>query len=132
MCNLESFHPKLIICDHFDDLINRIDIKTEHFLEAFCISKRINDLREEHINILEKIKLKNLLLIENINNEHFLRKWNELIDNKEIQHKVKCDSIKIDLINIDCLLMEDDYYESGNSIWITSHYYAKKSLEFLE
>ena len=31
--NNENFHPRLIITDHFDALINQIDIQTETLLE---------------------------------------------------------------------------------------------------
>ena len=30
----KSFHPKLIIVDHFDDVISRIDIKAEQYYKV--------------------------------------------------------------------------------------------------
>lgn len=54
---LESFHPRVIIVDHFDQLINRIDIRTETFLENRIFPQEtrqdLNEIRERQI---EKIK----------------------------------------------------------------------------
>ncbi len=46
--NNENFHPRLIITDHFDALVNQIDIKTETLLEN-------ESLTEEHRNELNDI-----------------------------------------------------------------------------
>ena len=46
----QSFHPQVIIVEHFDLLINQIDIKTEKlFLDQSLqeeIRNKLNDLRE--------------------------------------------------------------------------------------
>ena len=60
----ESFHPRLIIYNHFDALINRIDVKTEELLQVTikfqngsnCLKKMINDLNELREKQIEKIK----------------------------------------------------------------------------
>jgi hypothetical protein len=132
---IKSFHPKLIVCDHFDNLMNKIDIKTEQILE-FNYSKshenKLNALRKEQINVLEQIKVENLTLIENINNENFMQKLNFLIDNDNIQDEDKLNTLKRDVIRIDCLLLDDNNYENGYSIWITNLYYSKNHLDFLQ
>ena len=132
---IKSFHPKLIVCDHFDNLINKIDIKTEQILEFYYSENhenKLNALRKEQINVLEQIKVENLALIEDINNEHFMQKWNYLIDNHNILYEDKLNTLKRDVIRFDCILLDDNNYENGCSIWITNLYYSKNCLDFLE
>jgi hypothetical protein len=33
----QSFHPRLIIDDYFDDIINQIDIQTEYFFKRIKV-----------------------------------------------------------------------------------------------
>ena len=55
MLKIQSFHPNVLIVDHFDLIKNKIDIKTETLLqeEAFRASepdqKVLNELREEQL-----------------------------------------------------------------------------------
>ena len=47
----QSFHPRLIIVDHFDEIINQIDIQTESLLVDQSLPEetknKINALREK-------------------------------------------------------------------------------------
>ena len=60
----QSFHPKLIIVDHFDEIINQIDIKTESLLLDQSLQEEkkneINDLRERQIEEIKELKELNL------------------------------------------------------------------------
>jgi len=62
--NHQSFHPSLIIADHFDEIINRIDIKTETLLENQIspqeTRKNLNLIREKQIEKLKEAKEINL------------------------------------------------------------------------
>ena len=53
----QSFHPRLLINEHFSNLINQIDVKTETLLENQLLTQEnrnfLNETREKQI---EKIK----------------------------------------------------------------------------
>ncbi len=46
---IQSFHPQVIIVDHFDNLINQIDIRTETLLENQILPEetrsKLNEIR---------------------------------------------------------------------------------------
>jgi LPS O-antigen subunit length determinant protein (WzzB/FepE family) len=69
----QSFNPELIIVDHFDDIINQIDIRTEALLSKLSkkeeTKKEINDLREKQIEEIKQSKELNL--------NHLSTKFNE-------------------------------------------------------
>ena len=44
----QSFHPKLIIVDHFDEIINQIDIKTESLL----LDQSLQEEKRNEINLV--------------------------------------------------------------------------------
>jgi hypothetical protein len=55
--NNENFHPRLVITDHFDALVNQIDIKTETLLESENLTEeKRNELNEMRERQIEKIK----------------------------------------------------------------------------
>ena len=72
-----NFNSRLMIVDHFDDIINQIDIKTETLLEqevkynkkrklgsgADDIRNKLNEIREEQIEKIKEIKEINLKLL---------------------------------------------------------------------
>ena len=75
-----NFHSHLVIIDHFDDIINQIDIKTETLLEEdekFNKKSKLesgadddrrdklNELREKQIEKIKEIKEINLNLLNN-------------------------------------------------------------------
>jgi hypothetical protein len=101
----QYFHPELIIVDHFDDIINQIDIKTESFTskkileldEKIYIYKwagieietlledqsliDINEAREKQIEKIKEIKQLNLShLAQKFNEDEFRQKWSHVID----------------------------------------------------
>ena len=107
---------RLIIIDHFDDVINQIDIKTETLLENKIFSeeirKELNEIRDKQIEKIKEIKEINLNLLQN--NEE-----DELEDLEK-------------LIHFDCVLLEQPQNSlNGFDLWITSWFYNEKDLKFL-
>ena len=60
----QSFNPRLIIVDHFDDIINQIDIQTESILIDQSLQEEtineINETREKQIEVIKELKELNL------------------------------------------------------------------------
>ena len=60
----KTFHPKLIIVDHFDEIKNQIDIKTEtlHCNQNINLSYRqiLNDRRQKQQETIDQIQELNL------------------------------------------------------------------------
>ncbi len=139
----ESFHPRLIIYNHFDALINRIDVKTEELLqvtikfqnESNCFKKMINDLnelREKQIEKIKQVKELNMKSFEYFNLEHYEMEWSELINDTLIDYEQKIDRIKEKIISIDCVLLEESKVMNGLDLWITNLFYNMKNLEILK
>ena len=112
----KRFHPRLIITDHFDEIINQIDIKTETlFLNQSLTEEtrnKLNEIRDEQIEKIKEIKEINLNLLQNNENED--------LDLEK-------------LIHFDCVLLEQTENSlNGFDLWITSGFYNQKDLEFLK
>jgi hypothetical protein len=129
----QSFNPRLIINDHFDLIINKIDIQTETLLLNQSLSKeKINELnktRQEQIDKLREIEQFNL---SGVNLLEYEEKWSTLIDDQSFNFEQKVEKIKQDLIAADCILLEQEKIINGFNLWITSEFYNKNDLEFLE
>ena len=113
----EDQNPRLFIVDHFDDIINEIDIKTETlFLDQSLTQEKrnkLNEIREKQIEKIKEIKEINLNLLQN--NEE-----DELEDLEK-------------LIHFDCVLLEQPQNSlNGFDLWITSWFYNQKNLNFLK
>ena len=130
----ESYAAKAIIVDHFDTLINKIDIQTEELLIESSNDTNKLKLNQQRQELLEKIKeiedlnLKSILHTE----KRIEEKWTNLIENKLIKYEEKIDILKLDLIKVDCIIKEDDNFEIKLSVWITNWYNRRKDLDFLK
>ena len=116
MSNLKNnFHSHLTIIDHFDEIINKIDIKTETLLQDQSLTEEIrnklNEIREEQIEKIKEIKEINLNLLQK---------------NEEEEEDIE------KLIHFDCVLMEPTTTLNGLVLWITSGFYNQQDLEFLK
>jgi len=132
----QSFHPKIIIVDHFDELINQIDIQTETLLSDQSLNEEtkneINDLREKQIEEIKELKKLNLNHLPPIFNEdEYRQKWAHVIDDNSLEYKHKIDKIKEQLIEYDCVLLENPKECNGFELWITSWFHNEMNLEFL-
>ena len=135
----KMFNPRLIITDHFDAIINKIDIKTETLLENQSLTEELrndlNELREkqiEKIKEIEQINLNNLTLTKE--EEEYEKKWSNILSDVSLEYSQKIDKIKeMDLIHFDCVLVEHPENKlDGFSLWITSWFYNQNNLEFLK
>ena len=112
----EDQNSHLIIIDHFDDIINQIDIKTETLLQDQSLTKekrnKLNEIRDEQIEKIKEIKEINLNLLNTNKNE-------ELEDLER-------------LIHFDCVLLEQPKCVNGYVMWITSWYYNQENLDFVK
>ena len=136
----ESYHPRLIIVNHFDALINRIDVKTEELLQEAIQnesnnSKRINDLnelREKQIEKIKQVKELNMKLFEHFNEDEYGMEWSELINNNSIVYEQNIDRIMEKIISVDCVLLEENKVLNGLDLWITNWFHNSKNLEILK
>jgi hypothetical protein len=132
----QNFHPRLIISDHFNEIINLIDVKTEILLENQSLAEETrNDLNKTRERQIEKIKE-----IESINLNKLPFKfdeieyrniWSHVIDDDSIDYENKLDLIKEEIITFDCVLFEQTNLKNGLDLWITACFFNEKNLQFL-
>jgi hypothetical protein len=133
--NKENFHPRLIITDHFDALVNQIDIKTKTLLESESFLKQhvLNELRERQIEKIKEIEEVNLnRLPQFIDENEYTLKWSHILDSTSLTYQEKLDRIKEELIKFDCILLDQQNAKNGLDLWATAWYYNQKNLEFLK
>ena len=133
----QSFHPRLIIVDHFDEIINQIDIQTESLLVDQSLpeetKKEINALREKQIEEIKELKELNLNhLLPIFNEDEYRQKWAHVIDDNSLEYKHKIDKIKERLILYDCVLLQNRRQANGCKLWISSWFHNEMNLEFLK
>ena len=102
----KSYNPKVIIVDHFDEVKNQIDIRTETILheKRHILSENrkqfLNKLRQTFLDKIDQVKEKNLSLFTLYNDqEAFKTKWSHVIDSDQLKFKHKIESLKEDLIS---------------------------------
>jgi hypothetical protein len=136
--HIQSFHPQMIIVDHFDELINQIDIKTETLLERHILTdetrEKLINIREKQIEIINELKEMNLVRLTSgkFNEFAYRQKWSHIIDDISLDYTQKIDKIKEELIHFDCVLLENSNLTNGLELWATSWYHSEKNLEFLK
>jgi len=133
----QSFHPKLIIVDHFDEIINQIDIQTESDLMDQSLEEetrnKINDFREKQIEEIKQLKELNLNHSpQQLNEDECRKKWAHVIDDNSLEYKHKIDKIKEELIVYDCVLLKNPNQCNDCKLWITSWFHNEMNLEFLK
>jgi hypothetical protein len=133
----QSFHPRLIINDHFDAIINQIDVDTECLLEINDLTEekrnQLNLMREKQIEKIKEIEKLNLAnhLPEKFDENEYRKKWSHVFDNDSLDFEQKIDFIKEELLAYDCVLFKQPKVLNGLDLWITSWYYNAKNLDFL-
>jgi len=133
--NNENFHPRLIVTDHFDALVNQIDIKTETLLKSASFLKQhgLNELRERQIEKIKEIEEVNLNRLPQIIDENeYTLKWSHILDSTSLTYQEKLDRIKEELIKFDCILLDQPNAKNGLDLLVTAWYYNQKNLEFLK
>ena len=134
----KSFNPKLIIVDHFDDVKNQIDIRTEtifHEKSQFLSEKRkqiLNKLRQTFLDKIDQVKEKNFSTFTSYNDEEaFKLKWNHVIESDQLEYEHKIESLKEILISFDCIVIRDEKCALDVALWITPWNFNKQSLGIL-
>jgi hypothetical protein len=123
----QNLNQRLIINDHFDDIINQIDIKTETLLEEeakFNKKSKLESGADDRRNKLNEIRDKQIEKIKEIKQINL-----NLLQNNEQEEELELDLEK--LIHFDCALLEEPKSKNGLVLWITSGFYNKEDLEFL-
>ena len=135
----ESFHPRLLINDHFSNVINQIDVKTETLLENQILSQEsrnlLNETREKQIEKIKEIEQLNLNhLPSKIEEIKFEQKCSHILNDDSLEYQKKKDRIKEqeDLIRFDCVLLEQPKSLNGLALWVTSWFYNQKHLKFFK
>ena len=114
----QSFHPRLLINEHFSNLINQIDVKTETLLENQILSQEnrnlLNETREKQIEKIKEIEQLNLNhLPSTIDIDKYEQKWSHILNDDSLEYQQKIDQIKEELIHFDCVLLEQSKSENG-------------------
>ena len=134
----KSFNPKVIIEDHFDEVKNQIDIRTETILheKSHILSENrrqfLNELRQTFLDRIDQVKEKNLSLFTLYNDEEaFKLKWSHVIESDQLEFDQKIEKLKEDLISFDCIVISDEKCALDVALWITPWYFNEKSLDIL-
>jgi hypothetical protein len=134
----KSFNPKVIIVEHFDEIKNQIDIRTETILhEKSHIPSQnrqqfLNKLRQTFLDRIDQVKGKSFSKFASYNDEEaFKTKWNHVIESDQLEYEQKIESLKEDLISFDCIAISDEKCALGVALWITPWYFNEKSLGIL-
>ena len=133
----QSFHPRLLINEHFSNLINQIDVKTETLLENQILSQEnrnlLNETRKKQIEKIKEIEQLNLShLPSKIDENKYEQKWSHILNDNSLDSQKKLDHLKDELILIDCFLLEQSKNLNGLDLWITSWFYNHDDLEFMK
>ena len=130
---IQSYNARYIIGDHFDNLINEIDKRTETFILKSTDQDEIDSVNSSRAELIRKIEsLKEECLSNNVDiQEEFEQSWDLLIDDKRIKYETKLDLFKRDLLKLDCLVVDDATFKIGCSLWITPWFNTKRKIDFL-
>ena len=129
-----TFHPKLIIVDHFDDIQNQIDLKTEALLCSQNLNendrKIFNELRQNQLEKIKDVQERNLSRVT-FDEKAYKLKWEHVMNDTKLTFEKKIEILKEELILFDCILIDDKKFKSGVSLWVTPWFYNEINLEFL-
>lgn len=137
MKKFEYYNPRLIISEHFDYIVNKLDIHTEYLLkENINDSTGLETICKQRETIIHQLKLTkdfNLRIFNESNNDEkdFEEKWKNLIENMSLSYEEKMDTLKIDLIKEDCVLMVDLTSNIKYSLWLISGFNSTNDLSLL-
>ena len=133
----QSFHPRLIINDHFDRVINQIDVSTESVLQDQSLTE--NDRNQ--LNKKRDIQIEKIKEIEQINfrqspfqldHDEYMKRWSSVLNDIFLDYNHKIERIKEELIGFDCVLLEKSNLIKGLQLCITPCFFDEKSREFLK
>jgi hypothetical protein len=116
-----KFFSRLLIINHFDNVINQIDIRTETLLQDKSLTKetrdKLNEIRKKQIEKIEEIMEINL---------------NHLKNKEKTEGLEEDDEIALErLIHFDCVLLERPKSLNGLVLTITSWYFNQNNFQML-
>ena len=135
------YHPRLIINEHFDKMLNQIDIKTETLLARQKLrdekGNELNEMRTRQIEKLKEIERLNVNLLPKFDFENeYDQIWSSVLDESvlsyEQKNKLYSERIRERIIKFDCVLFENPLVLNGLDMWITPWYYNEINLEFFK
>ena len=124
MTKKQSYHPIILIRDHFENIKNHVNSKIERIVE----DDNLNDNTRAEISHTWQRQLDKIEEIKNIN----LNNWSCHSRGKTFGYDSDLELIKESLIVNDCVAVEDPSSKTKLSIWITDWYYNSNSLAFLK
>jgi hypothetical protein len=131
----EKLEVNYLIDDHFQFIINQMDIYVEESIIGMEDKReidKINELRSQFIARIACIKNYNFQCNANLHDQ-LNTNWKKLVKNKSIRHSSKLEWIKRDLIRRDCVLMMDCNSSNKLSMWILGSYSnSEKQITFLK
>ena len=132
----ETFNPRVIISNHYDSIINKIDLNAEThfheslnkptFNEADILIK--NETREKQIEKIKTIQQKYLYQWVNFEKASYEGKWAHLIYDSSLDYEQKLEIIKEELILSDFVLIEEN---SRIIVWIFPFYVSEANSQFM-
>lgn len=136
MHTIQTFHPSLIVNDHFQEIINQIDINTESLLDNKALKAdgitELNTLRDTQITKIKEIHEINVKRLPVFNEDEYVKTWSYVFNDSKLDYYQKLEIIKESLISLDCVLIEDFSLANNLSLWIMPCFYNKQDLEFLK
>ena len=131
---VECFASCYIIEDHFDAILNHIDICTEQALAKTIDQQNITELNQHRAILIAQIRIVNELnqRQNTQTQEDFEKTWRKIIDSN-IDYESKLECIKKDLIKTDCVVLVDPRAMIGCALWVLNCYSStKKEIDLLE
>ena len=137
------YHPRLIINEHFDKILNQIDVKTELLLAKPEIRNQkevevdLNETRKRQIEMLKEIERLNFNHLTKFDFENeYDQIWSSVLDENVLSYEQKkelySERIRERIIKYDCVLFENAKLSNGLDLWIMPWYYNQMNLEFFK
>ncbi len=116
------FNPKLIISDHFNEVINKLN---DHVKDLVF---KTDSIELSLINKAKNTYIHNLKMIESYNLDQMKANTISLEQSNE---KKNLDFIKRELIKVDCFLLRNTRSKLGYSLIITDWFVNSENVAFL-
>ena len=123
MTKKQSYHPIVLIQNHFENLKNKIDLKIGKLLE----DNNLNENNRAEIECIRKRQIEKVEEIKNIN----LNNWLCNCKGQSFGYDSNLELIKENLIINDCFDLDDPLSKTNLVIWITDWYCSSNDLKFL-
>ena len=126
-----EYNPRLIIVDHFDKIINELDIIVETLLNGQSNDKEINEIRDKQIKKIEEICERSLSeWPENFDRQKYQLEWADLFNDTSLTSEEKIEKLKESIIKTDAILMKDKHLITKTSLCVMPFFVNKLNLKF--